>query len=123
MQHPELPRPLSAPERAALEALLGHADFPGRDALREQLGSTTVVGHCSCGCATVDLAVDPAAPAAPDARSPIPTDADVLGDDGEPVGGVIVFVDDAGYLSMLEVYAYGEQPIAPFPGPERLRLP
>lgn len=39
---------------------------------------------------------------------------------GNPVGGVIVFLD-AGYLSYLEIYSF-DQPIEVFPPPERLQL-
>jgi hypothetical protein len=115
------PRPLRAEERAALLALLNYANFEGRDALLAQADAARVVGHCDCGCATVDLAVDASAPAAAPSPSPLPNEAAVLGDDGEPVGGVLVFVSD-GYLSMLEVYAYDVEPISPFPPMERLRL-
>jgi hypothetical protein len=80
-----------------------------------------VVGYCDCGCATVDLAVSASAPAAR-SPSPIPTEAAIVGDDGAPVGGVLVFLSDDGYLSMLEVYAHDVEPIAPFPPLERLKL-
>ena len=50
---------------------------------------------------------------------PIPAEAVVLGNDGEPIGGVIVFLD-RGYLSMLEVYAFGNDPIREWPPSDRL---
>ncbi len=116
----ELPRPLLSEERATLLALLNYADFEGRDELVVQLESAHVDSYCGCGCATVGLTVDPAAPAARATYRPIPNHADVIDGDGEILGGVIVFADD-GYLSLLEVYWY-EEPISPFPPLGRLQL-
>src|SRR5436309_2398133 len=55
------PRPLTDREAEILDFLLT-PDFPGRDALRAQANTAKVVGRCSCGCATIDLATDPEAP-------------------------------------------------------------
>jgi hypothetical protein len=113
-----MPRLLSAAERNALVAVLGHADFVGRAALLEQVDTVRVVGCCDCGCATVDLAIADAAPS--DAIAcPIPNEATVLDAHGEAMGGVLVFVRD-GHLTQLEVYGYGEEPISPFPPVDRL---
>jgi hypothetical protein len=116
----ELPRPLLPEERTTLLALLHYADFKGRDALVEQADSARAYSYCACGCATVSLTVDPAAPSARRTYRPIPNQATVLDADGEIIGGVIVFADD-GYLSNLEIYWY-EEPISPFPPLERLKL-
>jgi hypothetical protein len=99
-------------------AILEHADFDGRDALIAQVDSAQVNSYCSCGCATVDLSVDRTRPAASHPAGPIPNEATVLDADGEPVGGIIVFVDE-GYLELLEIYWFDE-PISPFPPPDRL---
>jgi hypothetical protein len=107
-------------ERATLLGLLNHADFEGRDALVVQVESARVDSYCGCGCATVGLTVDPAAPSVHLTYRPIPNDADVVDGEGELLGGVIVFVDD-GYLSLLEVYWY-EDPISPFPPLDRLQI-
>jgi hypothetical protein len=117
---PELPRPLLPEERATLLALLNYRDFAGRDALVEQADSASVDSYCGCGCATVDLTVDPAAPSAAKTYRPIPNEARAVDDNGESIGGVIVFADD-GYLSSLEIFWY-EQPISPFPPLDRLEL-
>lgn len=116
----ELPRPLLPEERAALSAILEYGDFEGRDALIAQAATALVDGYCACGCATVSLHVDRATQAANDVRSPIPNEAEVIGDDGDPIGGMIVFLED-GYLASLEIYSY-EEPISPVPPPDRLRL-
>jgi hypothetical protein len=115
-----LARPLLPAERDALLAVLGHADFAGRDALVAQVAGTTVVGTCACGCATVDLEVDHSLPSVPWASGLIPNEAQVLDGAGEPLGGILVFLTD-GYLSLLEVFSYAE-PITSLPAVDRLRL-
>jgi hypothetical protein len=117
---PELPRPLLPEERATLVALLNYADFEGRDPLVEQVDSARFDWYCGCGCATVNLSVDPAAPSARKTYRPIPNNAIVVDLNGENIGGVIVFADD-GYLSSLEIFWYDE-PISPFPPLDRLQL-
>lgn len=116
----ELPRPLLPEERTTLLALLHYGDFKGRDALVEQADAARVDWYCGCGCATVNLTVDPAAPSARRTYRPVPNEATVVDADGEIIGGVIVFADD-GYLSNLEIYWYYE-PISPFPPLDRLKL-
>jgi hypothetical protein len=101
-----------------LVAVLSHADFAGRTALLEQVDAARVVGGCDCGCATVDLAVENAPPS--DAVAyPIPNEATVLDGDGDAIGGMLVFARD-GYLTQLELYSYGHEPISPFPPVDRL---
>jgi len=118
---PEPPRPLRPEERATLLALLNHADFRGRDELVEQVDAAQAVGGCTCGCATIDLIVDPAAPSAVGTYRPIPNEAEVIDAEGEHVGGVIVFTED-GYLSSLEIFTWLDDPINPLPPLEQLRL-
>jgi hypothetical protein len=118
-RRPEAPRPLHPSERTALLAVLEAAEFDGRDALVAQVDSAHVVARCPCGCATVDLAVDPEAPAAPSEVSIVPNGAAVLGEGGDEIGGVLVLLDD-GRLATLEIYSYGD-PIAAFPPADRLR--
>jgi hypothetical protein len=115
----DLPRQLLAAERDAVLALLEREDFPGRDDLVAQFRSARVVGYCGCGCATVHLAVDGDSPRAQQTRGPIPAEATVLDADGEPIGGVLVFLDE-GRLSLLEIYSH-DDPISPFPPREQLR--
>ena len=116
----ELPRPLLPEERTALSAILEYADFQGRAALVAQAVTARVDGYCGCGCATVSLQVDRSTPAAAHASSPIPNQADVTDDYGDPIGGIIIFLED-GYLASLEIYSF-EEPISPIPPLERLRL-
>ena len=75
---PELPRPLRHAERETLTAVLGFADFAGRDELWTQAADAVVVGYCGCGCASVRLGVSYDAPRAPRHPGPIPVHALVV---------------------------------------------
>jgi hypothetical protein len=101
-------RSLDADEQAVLRFLL-EADVPGATELREQVAATRVVGACKCGCPTVDLGTPTSAAPAPLADGPYPVEAEVVSDDGEPVGGVLLFVKD-GRLDGLELYSYDRTP-------------
>jgi hypothetical protein len=117
---PDLPRPLLPIERDVLLAILGYADFVGRDQLMEQVESTTVIGYCPCPCATVALQVSPIAARSIGGGYPIRNEAEVLDANGESIGGIIVFTED-GYLSALEIFAW-DQAISPLPPLDRLQL-
>jgi hypothetical protein len=54
----DFPRSLNANERAALDYMLS-AQFPGVEELRLQAASAQVVSRCTCGCATINLSVEP----------------------------------------------------------------
>lgn len=114
------PRPLNADERRVLDLLLTQ-DFAGAPELRAQVDHAQVIGGCSCGCASVDLEVDRAdCECATDARSPIPSEAQVVDNAGDPQGGALVFLKD-GYLASLEIYSYAD-PIPSWPASDRLQL-
>ena len=72
---------------------------------------------CTCGCGTLDLHVDDAAPVAAVAES-VPVEGTVLAADGTVAGGLLLSVHD-GRLSCLEVYSF-DDPL-PLPDPERVR--
>jgi hypothetical protein len=116
----EKPRSLTPQEKAVLRALLKHADFDGRGALLGQIDVAQVVGRCGCGCATVDLEVGER-PVDEAASRPLPNQANVIGADGEPIGGVMVFIAN-GRLSTLEVYSNTDEPINPLPSVSELDL-
>ena len=118
MQSQELPRALTAEETALIRRLLEHRDFPGRDELLGQVPIARVIGRCSCGCATVELATD-RSPADEAAQEPIPTEATVLDESEGGIGGVLLFAKD-GCLDQLEVYSYEDKPIGSLPSPDRL---
>ena len=113
------PRELTVEEKSLLRFVLS-VPFPGRDELLKQLDAAQVCGKCTCGCPTINLIVDQnrATPAKVTTRTPL--EADGLDTNGEPVM-VILFVDK-GYLSMLEIVALGEPPVAAFPKIDSLRV-
>lgn len=106
-----MPRPLTPDERLLLEALLAH-DFPGAAELREQARSVRAERGYGCGCGTIDLVPDAAAPASA-ATSPVPVEGVFAGD----WGGVLLFLAE-GRLGSLEVYSYGDP--LPLPRPDQV---
>jgi hypothetical protein len=91
-------RPLTTEERTLLEWLIS---IGGERAVRyaSQVPRTTVVSHCSCGCPTIDLAVDGKTASG---ISELTVDADGMSPEGFPVG--VVLHCREGLLSELEVY-------------------
>lgn len=101
-------RDLQPDERHVLDVLLSR-DFAGRDELREQARSARASGlSCSCGCPSINLAVDRSTAPAP--ISGMVVDGVGIDASGKMVGALL-FVTD-GYLAELEIYgldddAYG----------------
>ena len=114
-------RPLNDDERAVLTLLL-RRDFPGRAALVVQAGSVRTEGcSCSCGCPSFSLVPDRSLPAA-EVATTVVSDAHGSDPGGNDVG-VLLFVDDDGYLSEIEVYnARGDGDYAGLPHVEALML-
>ncbi len=109
-------RPLTRNERALLDAFLRH-EFDGVKELRVQARQVTASPRCTCGCGTINLHVAGTAPNSSSSR-PVPAEGTVVGADGEPIGGLLLFVDDGG-LAGLEVYSY-DDPL-PMPALEQVR--
>ncbi|WP_435896839.1 hypothetical protein [Streptomyces griseosporeus] len=112
------------PDVAGTLTALLRGDDPVSVALRAQIPHAWVAGRCGCGCATVDLEVDRhAVPAAPAHESPAVEagySSPVAAAGGRPVSpGVLVLTDD-GYLSRLEIYSVGDEPITAWPDPRHL---
>jgi hypothetical protein len=100
-------------------------EAPGVQALRQQAAVATVVVKCSCGCATIDLAVDPSlAPRSTLTRSPvIETRTKPSADDDPTVPfELLLFLDD-GWLSSLEIVYYEDTVPREFPTPEDFEPP
>ena len=112
-------RRLSEAESQVLTSLLA-LGFSGVTELRCQALSARVVGKCSCGCASVELEVDKEQCPPSSASRPIPAQATVLDPSGNPVGGVIIFLE-GGYLSYFEIYSF-DKPIAVFPPLDHLQI-
>ncbi len=112
-------RPADDEIRSVARALLELTEFAGRDALLAQLDGLEYVD----GIATMlDLRVIGARPAATGVPSPIPTRPTVIDADGRPVGGLLLWLDDAGYIDRLEFSWYGEERPERLPSPEELVL-
>ncbi len=109
-------RPLTATERALLDALLEH-EFDGVAELRAQARRATASTGCECGCVTLDLHVPDDVPVSP-AAGISPVEGTVVDAGGEAIGGVLLFVE-RGRLSGLEVHSHDE----PLPLAVSLRAP
>jgi hypothetical protein len=103
------PRVLSDNERALLDGFL-RPDFDGVEALRVQAPLVLASQGCTCGCGTIALHM-PAGTPRSSAHSPLPVEGEVVGADGEPIGGLLLFLDDDGRLSSLEVYTHLDDPL------------
>jgi hypothetical protein len=112
------PRPLTEREAEILVFLLKGADDPRLDPLIDQARTAVVTGRCSCGCATVNLAVDRETTTPVNLCSPV-VSAHSL-DDVPPVG-LLLFLDE-GWLSLLEIW-YIDEPPAEFPATATFEAP
>jgi hypothetical protein len=110
------PTPVTPEQVDLLDAFLSH-DFPGVEALRAQTPGLLAKRGCLCGCGTIDLIPQRDGLEPSDARSPVEVSGHVVDADGNPVGGVMLWLED-GFLTSLEVYSYDE----PLPLPAVSRL-
>jgi hypothetical protein len=94
-----VPRPLVDEERLLLNRLLTR-DFPGRDALKDQLRSVRVAADCLT-CASRELTVPSEVTRAGIARR-IPVEATGSDEDGVPIHILLHVVD--GVISSVEVF-------------------
>lgn len=115
----QFPRALGEQEAAVLDWVLAQR-FMDAERLRAQAASAVATGRCACGCASIHLDVEHTPGLAARTPSPVPAQPQIVGDDGQPVGGVLLFLQD-GWLSYLEAYSY-DQPIPRFPSTDRLDL-
>ena len=108
-------RPLTTEERELREWLIAHGTSDAAN-YAPQLARTTVVSRCTCGCPSVDLAVDGKHTVG---RSEIIGDAEGCSPEGLRVG--VILHCREGRLSELEVYPIDEAK-GPFflPKPEAL---
>src|SRR3954447_8820071 len=113
-------RSLSGDERALLDFLLS-ADFTGRDQLREQAVSVQTAGSsCDCGCPSFYLNPDRQLPPA-QVDEPVPVEAHGH-DPGGHLVGVMLFVDEDGYLADIEVFGYESSEFSGIPSPDSLKI-
>ncbi len=96
-------RGLTDDESGVVDRLLSRP-FPGRDELVQQLRFVRAPGlSCTCGCPSIALEVDRGAPSAAVAER-APTEA-VARDGDDNLVGIMLLVDDDGYMSELEFYS------------------
>jgi hypothetical protein len=99
-------RPLSAREREILAFLLS-VDVEGMDELRKQ-ADVVVARPWTCGCASVDLVVEGAAPRSSISTRPAVESATVEREDPEQTFDLLLWVED-GLLSGMEIVDYGDK--------------
>ena len=116
----DLPRALLPEERDALLMSCESLDGPTYAGSRTQIAAAKVSRYnCACPCATVGLVVDKTK-APPVRRTDSPFgDVSIYDPDGEFIGGAMVWLDDDGYLSGLEIW-WIHEPLSPIPPREQL---
>lgn len=111
-------RVLTDRERGLLKSVLALADFPGRSDLAQQVDHARVSGGQPL---ILDLVVVAEIRPADLPSGPIPTRAVVSDAANQPLGEVIIWVQD-GYLSGLEYAWLTDEPPSSMPEPEQLVL-
>jgi hypothetical protein len=116
------PRALTEHEREVLLLLLPREGFEDVDVYRAQVDAATVTGMCSCGCATINLEVDPDAPAATFVGTPLlPTEAHGRDPSDPSLPIEIILFAREGTLESLEIVYYGDRPPKDFPAAHDLK--
>jgi hypothetical protein len=85
-------RPINEHETALVAALLA-PQLSGFKELRAQIRRATVIPSCTCGCGTIDFIFDHDSAELPRSAStnPTPWSPDVLNDNGNVIGSLILF--------------------------------
>jgi hypothetical protein len=91
--------PSTSTARAIVRRLLQLQDFAGRDELLAQVDG---VEYEDGPLTMMRLRVSREFPASHDVRSPVPNHPVVVGDDGEVIGMMLLWLDDSGYIDCLE---------------------
>lgn len=104
----------------ALRSLVARAleltDAPGREELLAQVsGMTYTRGPVTM----MDVAVDQGCPAAM-IPNPFSIKPSVVGDDGEPIGGLLLWLDADGYMDCIEYFWFTDEMPGELPTPNQL---
>jgi hypothetical protein len=102
----DTPTPVTREQADLLDAFLSH-DFPGVETLRAQTPGLLARRGCLCGCGTIDLLPQRGGLEPSTAVSLVEVIGHVVDGDGNPVGGLMLWLED-GFLASLEVYSYDE---------------
>ena len=109
---------LTQQARGLLSSVLSQVDFPGSDALLQQVSSVNVVG----GPVTMlDFQLTAPAQASAFTDGPAPLSAIVSDADGKAVGELLVWVE-SGYLNGLEFAWWSDAAPVRLPSPEHVRV-
>jgi hypothetical protein len=115
-------RPLSSDERAALLKILALVPGSRGEILRHQVEFAKALDDAEWWPTSIGLVIDPgAAPMTEEVRGPLEADADVFDKLGEPIGGILIWLDEDGFLSAIEYFWYPEDRPTTFPHPYQLR--
>jgi hypothetical protein len=107
-------RPLTPAEQALAAWMLMNGSEDAAEFLA-QLERASVASRCSCGCASIDFAVD----GVPAPRGPLNILGDFLYGQGDALSGAFIFAVD-GTLAGLEVYRLAGDAPAALPQPNDL---
>ena len=112
------PRPLTDQEKAILLLMLKSAD---ETALLAQLPYVIVTRHWVGDLPSVDLSVNSEAPKADVPDGPMRVQGDVMDEEGEPIGLILLWVTN-GALSAMEFAWYTDDPPHEWPETPRVAL-
>jgi hypothetical protein len=116
----DLARNLTSSEKELMMFLLSR-DFPGRQALLEQLQWLKVSRECACGCPSIVFNVDKAHAKPANVNRRIPIEASCIsGNDGSEAHFLLHVVD--GWLDEMEAYRDDGQTVTELPTVSNLRL-
>lgn len=115
-----LPRPLTGQEQAVIDTVL-RVDAAWAEQVRGQLPFAQVCRVWVTGLASVDIGVSAAARGADVLDGPLPVRAVVVGDEGELVGELLVWMA-GGFISALEYAWYTDDPPRGLPRPEQIHV-
>jgi hypothetical protein len=103
--------------QSLIRELLEQSDFEGREALLAQVdGVEYIDGPVTMMCLRVAQSFPPSS----GVPSPVPNDPIVLDETGEPIGGLLLWLDDAGYIDCLEYWWTTDEMPTDLPSPDRL---
>lgn len=87
--------------RGLIRRLLEVSPFAGSEQLLAQVEG---VEYIDGPVTMMDVRVVGACPAATGVPSPVPSSPTVVAEDGEPIGGLLLWLDDDGYIDCLEYW-------------------
>lgn len=93
-------------------------DAPGRDAL---LGQVDGIRYVSGPVTMIDVLVDRSSPGASGVASPFAIKPSVVDESGGAIGGLLIWLDSAGYIDCVEYFWFTDAMPVALPLPTQLR--